>query len=208
MKNVIVVFTIKDDNTNAFLNKFFPAQNWEDWKYKLFPDNNKFDLIFINDSCNSWTESDYNNLKNHISNNNIYIIFHREEKLVNEVFSVFTTFKTIQRHNSGWGFDLLCQLSTEIGNDKYKEIFNELVERIHNIQIELRLNVLHSCLTPCGTAAAKDAYDLVTLLDKDDEKQKIKKSFREFIEKINEETNCFSDNYIYELEKLRKSLLE
>ena len=84
--------------------------------------------------------------------------------------------------------------------------------------LEAKLNLLHHCLTPDGIVEAKNTYDdLIKLLKDDNEKKEIASAFEKMegamgIKDVkcmeDEDVNGFPSGYVGTLETLRKSLLE
>ena len=103
--------------------------------------------------------------------------------------------------------DAVCICKDSNYDKAFEEVWNFF---LGDKELEAKLELLHQCLTCEGFKDSQIIFEnLKSLLNGNNEKTKIETAFTEFKEGINNsKMDCFSDSYIYELEKLRKSLLE
>ena len=110
--------------------------------------------------------------------------------------------------------DAVCYCENSNFDKAFDEVWNFF---LGDPALEAKLELLHQCLTPNGISEAKNTYnDLIKLL-KEDEKKNIQLAF-EKMKKImeikdvkcleDEDVNGFPRGYVGTLETLRKSLLE
>jgi len=146
--NAIVIFTIADSDTRAYLKEFFPEENLtgNEWQFKVYEFRNvaaevatKF--LFINDrvSESSFLSADKENIAKIIDGiENVYVVFHEEKKFT-EILKNGWSIK--DHHNKdGWTYNILVNISLSIQDySKCSDLIKDFINKFPNPDLETEI---------------------------------------------------------------------
>jgi len=146
-----------------------------------------------------------------VNYNEDYLLYHNRTE--RDLINLFAANQRKEGHQTQRAQDFYKPVFTILLNEDLQNKYSQILEILGFTEsqilekdiLEVKLNLLHHCLTPEGakTPEAIENYSLIKDLIK-----KVKWGEKTVVEHLAEQTNCFDDdNYIKPLTKLRDALL-
>jgi hypothetical protein len=215
------------------INESLQIRGWHN-----FHDDFQPHLLIIHDGDDLSDQQNKTRLKEIIINkSNIYVVYHgkdtenniisRQKEVLRRICSENKKliYEAYEHHTPGNNAaDSLNKIATFLNNSsslsEYENALNDLITKSNYTDtdpyLEIKLELLHQCLTLEGKSEAEKKFsELIELIDDNNVKRKISEAFENMIRVMEKENiDCLSDNditgikggYIGALENFRKSL--